>query len=199
MSKKKGGNISVELPKKKSKRLEGILESMDMRSDPVSTHRVATEYFQSFKAQRNIQEDNGLQHNITAVHNAVATTNTTAVIIKNDIDYKRSNDFNEFSIDLLHTKSEEKVYRAIKSEILRSGAERVRIGLTKLKDITGLSDKTIRVAIHNLVNKKSINIINPSIGIYGRMFSAPPVKDIIEQRIKSSIEIDSSTKSVLPR
>lgn len=189
MNKEKDDNTSVESSerKKKIKRLDGMLESMNSRSDPVSTHRIATEYFQSFKIQRNIKDNN------------VTTAVTTAVPTGVDINSTGSVVFHNESINLLHTVSEEKVYNAIRSEIKKGGSKVARIGLTKLKKLTGLSDKTIRVAIHTLDKKKSIRIEKSSIGIYGRMFSVLDPDEIIRERQKAYIEIDKTTKSVLPR
>jgi len=42
---------------------------------------------------------------------------------------------------------EVRVYSAIKEQLIGNGTEEIRIGLTKLKALTGLSDKTIRVSI----------------------------------------------------
>lgn len=193
MSKEKDDNISVETPekKKKSKRLDGMLESMNKRSDPVSTHRIATEYFQSFKVQRNIQgkETSNLSNTAvgTAIHTAVVSTDDVSEV------YKRE------QIDLLHTQPEDKVYNAIRSEVRKSGTNVARVGLTKLKKLTGLSDKTIRVSVHNLELKKSIRIEEPSIGIYGRMFSILEPDQIVIERKKESIIIDKTTKSIIPR
>ena len=56
MNKNKEDNISAEASEKQKKkgRLDGMLEAMNKRSDPLTTHKVATEYFSSFRAERNI-------------------------------------------------------------------------------------------------------------------------------------------------
>lgn len=199
MNKKKDVNISAgsSEKKKKIKRLDGMLESMNSRSDPISTHRIATEYFQSFKVQRNIDQKEMTTTNAavstavdsmidTAVQGQLADTSINTISLKKDQ-------------DLLHTKSEEKVYNAIKDELKNIGDDGVRLGVTRLKRITGLSDKTIRVAIHNLVKKRSIKIIQPSKGIYGRMYYIPPIKEIVEERTKENISIDKNTRSIIPQ
>jgi len=197
MSKEKDENTSVESSerKKRTKRLDGMLESMNSRSDPVSTHRIATEYFQSFKIQRNIKEDSPNILHSTAVTTAVTTAQPTADGINNNVPKKTHNQH----IDLLHTVSEEKVYNAIRTEVRNSSSEATRIGLTKLKELTGLSDKTIRVAIHTLNKKKSIRIERSSIGIYGRMFSVLETDEILRERNKEAVIIDKTTKSILLR
>ena len=197
MSKEKDDNTSVESSerKKRTKRLDGMLESMNSRSDPVSTHRIATEYFQSFKIQRNIKEDSTKSIYDTAVDTAVVTAQPTAVGMEVDIQVGSNNQH----IDLLHTTSEEKVYNAISTEIKKSGSKATRIGLTKLKDLTGLSDKTIRVAIHTLDKKKSIRIVGSSMGIYGRMYSVLEPDEILRERDKEAVVIDRTTKSIVPR
>lgn len=193
----KDDNTSAESSKrkKKNKRLDGMLESMNSRSDPVSTHRIATEYFQSFKVQRNIKESNIEKQIPTAVSSAVVTSQPTAVLLNNDIPGEPYTE----PIDLLHTQSEDRVYKAISSEIKKSGSNVTRVGLKKLKMLTGLSDKTIRVSIHNLEKKKSIRIEGPSIGIYGRMYSILQPEQIIRERKMANVSIDRTTKSILPR
>lgn len=199
MNKEKVVNTSAESSKKKRKikRLDGMLESMNSRSDPVSTHRIATEYFQSFRTQRNIDKKEETISN-TAIGTAVTSAVNTAV-------YRQFADtsiniLNKKKVeDLLHTRSEEKVYNAIKCELKNIGDDRVRLGITKLKKITGLSDKTIRVAIHNLINKRSIRILRPSVGIYGRMYYIPPIQEVMEERINKNISIDKNTKSIIPQ
>ena len=195
MNKEKDDTTSVESSegKKKVKRLDGMLESMNSRSDPLSTHRIATEYFQTFKAQRNINEVSKEQ--TTAVPTAQDTVVNTVVGVRDD---ELNENIPELT-DLLHTISEDRVYRAIKLEIDRGHSDSIRIGLTKLKQLTGLSDKTIRVAIHSLENKKSIRIVEPSVGIYGRKYKVLEPEEIIKERENVSLIIDETTKSIIPR
>ena len=202
MNKEKAGSISAEASEKQKKkgRLDGMLEAMDKRSDPLSTHRVATEYFSAFRSERNIANPKRREwiesdkDTTTAVPTAVYTTVTTAVV--NKLDFKSS----EYSsLDITHSNSESKVYNAIKEELIKNGLDEIRIGLTKLKALTGLSDKTIRVSIKSLEIKKSIIIKDNSMGIYGRKYFLPNPSDVIKTRLKLKIEIDKISKHLIPR
>jgi len=203
MNKKKEDNISAEASEnqKKKGRLDGMLEAMNKRSDPLTTHRVATEYFSSFRSERNItnpqisEQNEQVNNDTTAVSTGVDTTVATAVI----------NDSNNFPVstpdglDATHTSSENKVYNAIKQQLRNNGSEEIRIGLTKLKELTGLSDKTIRVAIKSLEIKKSIVINDSSRGIYGRKYFLPTPSEVMKERLELGIKIDEMSKHVLPR
>ena len=203
MNKKKEDNISAEASEnqKKKGRLDGMLEAMNKRSDPLTTHRVATEYFSSFRAERNIvspqisEQNKQVSKHTTAVSTGVGTTVATAV-------FNDSNNLPESTsgrLDATHTSSENKIYNAIKQQLRNNGSEEIRIGLTKLKELTGLSDKTIRVSIKSLETKKSITIADVSRGIYGRKYSLPSPADVIKKRLELGIEIDKASKHVLPR
>jgi len=207
MNKKKEDNTSAEASDKQKKkgRLDGMLEAMNKRSDPLTTHKVATEYFNSFRSERNItntqisEQDVRVSNNTTAVGSAVSTVVPAPVATAV---FNNSNDFPESTSEGLgatHTSSENKVYNAIKQQLRHNGSEEIRIGLTKLKEFTGLSDKTIRVAIKSLEIKKSIIIKDVSRGIYGRKYSLLSPADVIKRRIELGIEIDKTSKHVLPR
>ncbi len=177
---------------KKKGRLDGMLESMDKRSDPVTTHRVATEYFQSFRDQRNINkykkrlEDKVVTAVATAVSYDVQSEDTLNPIMTGE----------EYNTMLAHNKSEIKVYNAIKYELETNNVKEMRIGLKELQQLTGLSDKTIRVSTHSLEKKKSIIIVESSKGIYGRKFFLPSLHDVLKQRALEGIEIDKVTKAI---
>lgn len=207
MNKKKEDNISVEASEKQKKkgRLDGMLEAMNKRSDPLTTHKVATEYFSSFRSERNIlnpqKNEQTMPHEglPTAVGTAVTTgantTVSTAVFNKKyDLQISKPD-----SLDATHSNSEARVYSAIKEQLIRNGTEEIRIGLTKLKALTGLSDKTIRVSIKSLEMKKSIIIKDSSMGIYGRKYFLPNPSDVIKTRLELGIEIDKTSKHLIPR
>ena len=207
MNKKKEDNISAEASEKQKKkgRLDGMLEAMNKRSDPLTTHKVATEYFSSFRSERNIlnpqikektTQNKGYNTAVgTAVTTGVSTKVSTAVFSKKS-DPQISK---PYSLDATHSNSEVRVYSAIKEQLIRNGAEEIRIGLTKLKALTGLSDKTIRVSIKSLEIKKSIIIKDSSMGIYGRKYFLPNPSDVIKTRLELGIEIDTISKHLIPR
>jgi hypothetical protein len=207
MNKKKEDNTSAEASDKQKKkgRLDGMLEAMNKRSDPLTTHKVATEYFSSFRSERNItipqisEQIQPVNDNTTAVSTEVDTSVTTPVttaVIADPTDLTKST---SNSLDATHTSSENKVYNVIKQQLINSGSEEIRIGLTKLKELTRLSDKTIRVAIKSLENKQSIIIKDGSKGIYGRKYFLPNPPDVIKKRLELEIQIDTVSKHVLPR
>ena len=203
MNKKKEDNISAEASEKQKKkgRLDGMLEAMNKRSDPITTHKVATEYFSSFREERNIlnpqkkEQPTLNKSHVTAVTTGVSTKVPTAVFSKKS-DPQISK---PYSLDATHSNSEVRVYSAIKEQLIRNGAEEIRIGLTKLKALTGLSDKTIRVSIKSLEMKKSIIIKDSSMGIYGRKYFLPNPSDVIKTRLELGIEIDTISKHLIPR
>ena len=203
MNKKKEDNISAEASEKQKKkgRLDGMLEAMNKRSDPLTTHKVATEYFRSFRSERNIfnpqtkEQPPAHKRLVTAVGTGVNTTVPTAVVNKkSDLQISQPD-----SLDATHSNSEVRVYRAIKEQLIGNGTEEIRIGLTKLKALTGLSDKTIRVSIKSLETKKSIIIKDSSMGIYGRKYFLPNPSDVIKTRLELGIEIDKISKHLIPR
>ncbi len=207
MNKKKEDNISAEASEKQKKkgRLDGMLEAMNKRSDPLTTHKVATEYFSSFRSERNIlnpqtkEQPTPYKSLVTAVDTAVTTgANTTVPTAvfnkKSDLQISQQD-----SLDATHSNSEARVYSAIKEQLIKNRTEEIRIGLTKLKALTGLSDKTIRVSIKSLEMKKSIIIKDSSMGIYGRKYFLPNPSDVIKTRLALGIEIDKISKHLIPR
>jgi len=207
MNKNKEDNISAEASEKQKKkgRLDGMLEAMNKRSDPLTTHKVATEYFSSFRSERNIlnpqnkEQSTPNKGHVTAVGTAVTTgantTVPTAVVNKkSDLQISQPD-----GLDATHSNSEVRVYSAIKEQLIRNGTEEMRIGLTKLKALTGLSDKTIRVSIKSLEMKKSIIIKDCSMGIYGRNYFLPNPSDVVKTRLEFGIEIDKISKHLIPR
>jgi hypothetical protein len=139
MNKKKEDNISVEASEKQKKkgRLDGMLEAMNKRSDPITTHKVATEYFSSFREERNILNPQKKEQptlnkgRVTAVGTAVTTgvsTKVSTAVFSKKSDPQISK---PYSLDATHSNSEVRVYSAIKEQLIRNGAEEIRIGLTK--------------------------------------------------------------------
>ncbi len=199
MNKKKADNTSVEVSSKQKKkgRLDGMLESMNKRSDPLTTHKVATKYFSSFRSERNIDKPQISEQiqEATRKPTAVPTMVDTAVI-KNNASTKP---IEKNSLSATHTNSENKIYNAIKNELITSGSQEIRMGITRIRELTGLSDKTIRVAIKSLENKKSIVITKPSKGVYGRQYFLPSSSDVEKKRLEDGIHIDWVSKHIIPR
>ena len=183
-------------------RLTGMLESMEKRSSPVNAHKVATKYFDDFKKDRNIGEKELSGKEDSAVSTGVSSTVTTAVGSavkkkKAPSGTKNLGSRESFVQDPLLSVSENKVYGAMYGECLRVKADARRFGLKELKEITGLSDKTIRVSIHSLEKKKCIVVEEPSLGIYGRKFRVLTTAEAKKKRSKEGIEIDPTTKKVV--
>ena len=85
----------------------------------------------------------------------------------------------------------------MKDECARKKKQELRFGLTELKEKTGLSDKTIRNSIHSLEKKLSIQIVEPSLGVYGRKIRVFDPAEIEENRKKAKLAIDSTTKKII--
>jgi hypothetical protein len=210
--KKKGrkeDNTSVEKSKKQSakkNRLAGMLESMENRSDPVSTHKIATEYFKTFRVERELPPDPlpkydsrepGEEDKPTAVVNALGTKVPTPVDQSLN-KYEKEKQYTKLKyLDSTYNSSEAKVYSVMYKECMKHNTKQRRFGSKELKEKTGLSDKTIRVAIHALEGKMSIKIIEPSFGIYGRKFYVFSPEEILVLRKKAKINIDPTTKRIV--
>src|SRR5271167_3586499 len=182
--KKKEEDISSETPKKKKPlgggRLSDMVESMQKRGSPLNAHRVATRYFGSFRREREIPAeaaDDKLEADIfTAADSDADITIATAVdspVKKRE--RKRSSpgghgakhagleDLNES-----FTPSESRVYGVMYNRGIEKKTPTLRIGLKELREMTGLSDKTVRVAVHSLEKKLAMRVVESSLGVYGR-------------------------------
>lgn len=205
MKKTKEESTSSGTRKKKGSsgggRLTDMLESMQKRSSPVNAHKVATKYFDDFKKERQIPtekpEDSGITAVDTAKDSAVITAVDSAVTdSKRKSRNKKPIEETQPGGDPLLSSSENKVYTVMSEGCLKRGTDTYRFGLKELKDKTGLSDKTIRVAIHSLEEKRNIVVVEPSLGIYGRKFKVFSLKEVERERAKRGIEIDPVTKKV---
>lgn len=220
MKKTKEDATSAETPKKKKPenkgRLSSMLESMQKRSSPVNAHKVATRYFEDFKKDRSIPSAEEKETNTTAVttevdtaestgvNTAVSSAVGTAVTTAVDKKLKKSSPSKpqiktsgSKILDDSHTQSESKVYFSMRDECLSKKKKELRFGLKELKEKTGLSDKTIRNAIHSLEKKLSIQIVEPSLGVYGRKIRVFDPGEIEENRKKAKLIIDSTTKKIV--
>ena len=214
MKKTKVEDTSSGTPKKKKPenkgRLSSMLESMQKRSSPLNAHKVATKYFDDFRKEREISTskkpskdttavDTGV---ITAERNAVSTAVATAVDKEphKSTSFKaQNNTIGSKNLDDSHSLSESRVYWTIYSECIDRKSKKLRFGLKELKEKTGLSDKTIRVTIHSLEKKLSIEVVEPSLGIYGRMIRVFEPEEIVSNRKKAGLIIDSVTKKIVDR
>lgn len=195
MKKTKEESTSSETRKKKPSakggRLTGMFESMEKRASPVSAHKVATRYFDDFRKERKIAPEAKEIEDTTAVDSAVIESKK-----KKEASKAKTGKKTEAAPDPLLSDSENKVYGAMYGECVRRNTDTRRFGLKELKEVTGLSDKTIRISIHSLEKKKNISVVESSLGIYGRKFKVFSREEVLEERKREGIVIDSTTKKV---
>jgi hypothetical protein len=211
---KKGEDTSSETPEKKrasSGRLSGMLESMEKRGSPVNAHKVATAYFESFRKDRNIGDDAEGEApragESTAVDTGVDDEEENAVVtavsspVRKDPGEKKTvraaAKQPARDEDPLLTFSELRVYEAIYKVSEGSETEGVRIGLKELRELAGLSDKTVRMAVHSLTEKLNIEVLEKSLGVYGRKYKVYRPEEVHERRLERGLEVDPVTKKVL--
>ena len=218
MKKTKDASTSAETPKKKKPenkgRLSSMLESMQKRSSPVNAHKVATKYFDDFKKDRSISSSRESSKETTAVTTPITTAESSAIntgvssAVTTAVDKKQGKSSPSKAqiktsqpkiLEDSHTQSESKVYLYMKEETGKKKSPQLRFGLKELKEKTGLSDKTIRNAIHSLEEKLSIQIVEPSLGVYGRKIHIYTPEEIVEKRNKVGMVIDSITKKIIDR
>ena len=215
--KKKGEDTSSETPEKNrasTGRLSGMLESMEKRGSPVNAHKVATAYFESFRKDRNIPE--GAEEKApgadesTAVDTGVSTEEQSAVVTavsspvkKASLEKKPPRAAAKTALkdeDPLLAPSETKVYEAI-YKVYRDANPpgSVRIGLKELRELSGLSDKTVRMAVHSLTEKLNIEVLEGALGVYGRKYKVYGPEEVHKRRLERGLEVDPVTKKVLVR
>lgn len=211
--KKKEEDISSETPRKKkppkSARLLGMIESMEQRGSPLNAHRVATRYFDSFRKERNIHGETadadpaaGTSRAPDNVPDATIITAVDSAVKKKE---RRKSSLAEPGIqsadlkdlDSGFTPSESRVYSAMYNKSIEKKVPTLRLGLKELRELTGLSDKTVRVAVHSLEKKLALKVVEWSLGVYGRKFFVPTPGEILEERLRVGLEIDPTTKKVI--
>lgn len=210
--KKKEEDISSETPRKKkspkSGRLLDMIESMEQRGSPLNAHRVATRYFDSFRKERNIHGEAADAEHVAETPRMPDNVPDTTIITAVDSAVKKkerrksslagpgiqSADLKD--LDSGFTPSESRVYGAMYNKSIEKKAPTLRLGLKELKDLTGLSDKTVRVAVHSLEKKLALKVVESSLGIYGRKFFVPTPGEVLEERLRTGLEIDPTTKKV---
>jgi len=210
--KKKEEDISSETPREKkspkSGRLSDMIESMQKRGSPLNAHRVATRYFDSFRKERHIPagaaNDEPAADAASVPEREPKNDLITAVDSAVKINEKRKpqvpgTDPKPADLEELNntfTPSESKVYGAIYKKSVEQKSPTLRLGLKDLREITGLSDKTVRVAVHSLEKKLSLRVVEPSLGVYGRKFYVPGPGEVLRERRKAGLEIDPTTKRI---
>lgn len=183
-------------------RLNDMLESMQKRSSPVNAHKVATKYFDDFKKDRKIPSKSAENEEVTTVDTgeatAVITAVDSAVVKEKEKKAQRKTKNTATSVDdPLLSRSEAIVYSVMHRECINKQTDSMRFGLKELKEWTGLSDKTVRVSIHSLEQKKNVKVVEPSLGIYGRKFKVLSPDDVLKERERKKVEIDPTTKRVI--
>lgn len=210
--KKKEEDTSSETRKKKpagSGRLSDMIESMQKRGSPVSAHKVATKYFDSFRKERNIPPGgekggvSGISNTAvdTGVDNAIITAVGSAVEkrprAKPSPKVPAKKPVGDKSLDSTLSPSESRVYWAMYNESINRNKDSLRLGLKELRELSGLSDKTVRVSVHSLEGKGCIKVIESSQGIYGRKFRVLSPDEALEEQTRAGIEIDPTTRKVV--
>lgn len=195
-----------------------MIESMQKRASPVNAHKVATQYFDNFRKERQIPEEpektpsgEGAQkiegNDTSAVSTAVDTTVITAVENEHARKPARKGANSENTVKTAplaagaeledtHGKSELKVYMAMYTECRRKKTDSGRFGLKQLRGMTGLSDKTVRVSIHALEEKLNIETVEPSLGVYGRKFRVYSPEEVKKRRANKGVRVDPATKRI---
>jgi hypothetical protein len=188
-----------------------MLESMEKRGSPVNAHKVATAYFESFRKDRNIGDDAEGEApragESTAVDTGVDDEEENAVVtavsspVRKDPGEKKTvrapAKRPARGEDPLLTISELRVYEAIYKVSEGSETEGVRIGLKELRELAGLSDKTVRMAVHSLTEKLNIEVVEKSLGVYGRKYKVYGPEEVYGRRLERGLEVDPVTKKVL--
>lgn len=173
---------------------------MQKRSSPVNAHKVATKYFDDFRKERSISSSEGSPKDTTAESNALSTAVVTTVDKKRQESTStkiQNRTAGSKILDDSHTLSESKVYWSMREVCLNKKFPQLRFGLKELKEKTRLSDKTIRVAIHSLEEKLSIKVVEPSLGVYGRMIQVFEPEEVASKRKRAGMMIDSITKKII--
>lgn len=214
--KKKGEGTSSETPEKKqasSGRLSGMLESMEKRGSPVNAHKVATAYFESFRKDRNIPEgaeektpdgdkSTAVDTGVDAEEESAVVTAVSSPVKKASLEKKPPRGAVKTAPkdgDPLLAPSETKVYEAIYKVYKDADPGGVRIGLKELRELSGLSDKTVRMAVHSLTEKLNIEVLEGALGVYGRKYKVYGPEEVHKRRLERGLEVDPVTKKVLVR
>lgn len=99
-------------------------------------------------------------------------------------------------LDATHSASEQNVYSILYRESRNMEYGEIRVRVSEITKKTGLSDKTVRTALHNLENKLSISILERSKSPYGRLYRVHEPKGVLEKRKMVGLRIDPVTKHI---
>ena len=190
-----------------------MLESMEKRGSPVNAHKVATAYFESFRKDRNIpdgaeerapggDESTAVDTGVGAEEESSVVTAVSSPVKKASLEKKSPRVAAKTAPkdgDPFLAPSETKVYEAIYKVCKDADPGGVRIGLKELRELSGLSDKTVRMAVHSLTEKLNIEVLESALGVYGRKYKAYGTEEVHKRRLERGLEVDPVTKKVLVR
>jgi len=186
-----------------------MIESMQKRGSPMNAHRVATRYFDSFRRERNIPAEAVEDEPAGDISPVADPGPDTTIITAVDSAVKKKErkrpspaepvvkSADSKDLDDSLTPSESRVYRAVYNRSIEKRAPTLRLGLKELRELTGLSDKTVRVAVHSLEKKLALRVVESSLGVYGRKFRVLSPEEVFQERLRAGLEIDPTTKRVL--
>jgi hypothetical protein len=102
-------------------------------------------------------------------------------------------------LDATHTASEQRIYSVMYRETVSRGIRERHFGPSELCRKTGIrSDRTIRTAIHGLIQKHSIQIVaNVNGNPLGPRYKVFDPKEITKRRRAAGIEIDPQSKKII--
>jgi hypothetical protein len=138
----------------------------------------------------------GLQYQVSTVPTMAPTPVPTPVV--DGIGYQQGKPF--VSLDSTHTGSEQRVYSVMYRETIAKKIAERHFGTAELMRATGIrSDKTVRLAIDGLLQKKSIAMVRYDVGNrLGPRYKVFGPKEIFEMRARCGIEIDPQSKKITP-
>lgn len=102
-------------------------------------------------------------------------------------------------LDATHTASEARIYSVMYRETVSKGLRERHFGPKELCEKTGIrSDRTIRTALHGLIEKLSIEVVSNINGSpLGPRYRVFEPKDIIRRRKAVGMEIDPQSKRII--
>lgn len=101
-------------------------------------------------------------------------------------------------LDATHTASEQRVYSVMYRETISKGLRERHYGPKELCEKTGIrSDKTVRVAVHGLIEKLSVEVVSHhTYHPLGPRYRVYEPKEIVRRRRAAGMEIDPQSKKI---